>query len=166
MTGEDTNSCNIEGSEAKKRLFMVAQTLTHLMPELRVMFSPWFPSQTTVSSSFFFDKQPQLDKKPHQTCSSYFTSACLCACVCCVRATAVREKKAFHDCDADQKENGQFNVPSLVCFFGGVGGGVDLSDSPHIFHQLLQNPQPESASSHTELHTLQVSQVSLQVLQK
>lgn len=85
-----------------------------------------------------------------------------------MRATAVRKKKAFHDGDADQRENGQFNVPSLVCFFWGGerwGGGC-LSDSPHIFHELLQNPQPESASSDTELHTLQVSQVSLQVLQK
>lgn len=57
---------------------------------------------------------------------------------------------------------------SLMCraWFVFFLGGGDLSDSPHIFHQLLQNPQPESASSHTERHTLQVSQVSLQVLQK
>lgn len=76
-----------KGKRCQERVFMVTHPHT---PDVGVPHDDFlllFPSLTAVSSSFFFDKQPQLDKKPHQTCSSYFTSASLCVCACVCRCS-------------------------------------------------------------------------------
>lgn len=84
---------------------------------------------------------------------------CACACVC----AAVRKNNVFRECDADHmlKENGQFDAINWAVFWLVIFQILlTFSSSYCRIHGLNLPPQKQSCAP------LQVSQVSLQVLQK